>query len=198
MSLRLLPLVYSLVMFALAFFWPTLRVYKQTGLNPYRLGSSDSAHDFIGRMFRVTLLGILALVSLYAFLPHVYTYLAPITWLEQPSLKFMGWVLLVASLLWILIAQKQMQASWRIGIDQENKTELIQHGLFAISRNPIFLGMRVMLLGFFLILPSSLTLLFWLLGDVLMQIQVRLEEAYLSPLHGSIYHHYCQKVRRWL
>jgi protein-S-isoprenylcysteine O-methyltransferase Ste14 len=34
----------------------------------------------------------------------------------------------------------QMGDSWRIGIDQEQKTSLVRHGVFKLSRNPIFLG----------------------------------------------------------
>ncbi len=91
-----------------------------------------------------------------------------------------------------------MQESWRIGIDQDHQTMLIRNGLFGISRNPIFLGMRWMLLGFFLILPNALTLTLWLLGDALMQIQVRLEEAYLTQQHGLRYSEYKLQVKRWI
>ena len=80
----------------------------------------------------------------------------------------------------------------------EIKTDLVQHGLFKISRNPIFLGMRVMLIGFFLILPNAATFAILLLGEVLVQVQVRLEEAYLRQLHGMRYNAYRQRVRRWL
>ena len=61
-----------------------------------------------------------------------------------------------------------------------------------------FLGMRLNLLGLFLVLPNAVTLVILVLGDVLIQIQVRLEEAYLSQVHGEQYQSYCQQVRRWL
>jgi protein-S-isoprenylcysteine O-methyltransferase Ste14 len=51
------------------------------------------------------------------------------------------------------IAQYQMSNSWRIGIDEKNKTELVTKGIF-YSRNPIFLGMIISILGIFLILPT--------------------------------------------
>jgi protein-S-isoprenylcysteine O-methyltransferase Ste14 len=197
-GLRVLPLTYFLLFFGLAFVLPSLRVYQKTGVNPYRLGRSDSAHDFIGRLFRVTLLTSLAVVGVYAFTPMLYEYLSPLPWLEQPILTLLGWLFLAVSLLWILVAQAQMQASWRIGIDQDHKTDLIQHGLFGLSRNPIFLGMRLLLLGLFFVMPNALTLTLWIVGDVLMQIQVRLEEEHLSRLHGESYRAYCERVGRWL
>jgi len=91
-----------------------------------------------------------------------------------------------------------MGNSWRIGIDAGDKTQLVQHGVFRWSRNPIFLGMRVTLFGFFLILPNVMTFATLVLGEALMQIQVRLEEEYLRRTHGEEYRKYCQQTRRWL
>ena len=75
--------------------------------------------------------------------------------------------------------------------------ELVR-GLFARSRNPIFLGMRVSLLGFFFLLPNAVTLLTLVLGEVLVQLQVRLEEDFLTKAQGDAYRAYCRRVRRWL
>jgi protein-S-isoprenylcysteine O-methyltransferase Ste14 len=90
-----------------------------------------------------------------------------------------------------------MGDSWRIGIDQQ-RTSLVQSGVFRYSRNPIFLGMIVTLLGLFLTLPNAMTLLTFALGFALIQIQVRLEEDFLTKMHESKYADYCRKVRRWL
>ncbi len=89
-----------------------------------------------------------------------------------------------------------MRNSWRIGIDTETETELITSGLFQYSRNPIFFGMIISLLGLFLTTPNALTCLFLILGYVLIQIQIRLEEEFLTHQHGQKYLEYKQKVRR--
>jgi protein-S-isoprenylcysteine O-methyltransferase Ste14 len=75
---------------------------------------------------------------------------------------------------------------------------LVQHGLFARSRNPIFLSMRMALLGLVLVAPSAATLVLLVAGELLMQVQVRLEEQHLTGLHGERYAAYCHRVRRWL
>lgn len=196
--LRFFIPLYLLVFFGAAFLWRSVLVWKRTGINPYTLGNNDTAHDFIGVLFRLTLLASALIAILYAFLPVAYPFLAPLAWLQQPMLAIVGSLLLLAALVWVLVAQAQMGQSWRIGIDDTNKTDLVQTGLFRLSRNPIFLGMRVMLLGFFLVLPNAATLAVWLLGDALMQIQVRLEEEHLIRLHGDLYRRYCSAVRRWI
>jgi protein-S-isoprenylcysteine O-methyltransferase Ste14 len=89
-----------------------------------------------------------------------------------------------------------MKNSWRIGIDTVTKTELVTTGLFRISRNPIFFGMIISLFGLFLTTPNALTGLFLIIGYVLIQIQIRLEEDFLTEQHGKKYSEYKQKVRR--
>jgi len=190
--------VYFILFFGLAFILPTYRVWKSTGVNPYKLGSSDSAYDFIGRIFRLVMLACFLVVTLFAFFPNVYQFLLPIPYLTSNALALLGQALLLIALVWVLTAQNHMQKSWRIGIDEDVKTELVQTGLFKISRNPIFLGMRIMLLGLFLIIPNAVTLVILITGELLIQIQVRLEEEFLTRTHGESYLAYQKQVRRWI
>jgi protein-S-isoprenylcysteine O-methyltransferase Ste14 len=190
--------VYLLLFFGAGFVWRTVIVWRSTGRNPYRLSNSDSAHDYVGFAFRLLLAAVAAMIVAYAALPDAYAFLLPVVWLERPALAWAGVVLLLAALAWTLVAQANMGAAWRIGVDAGSRTELVQRGLFSISRNPIFLGMRVMLLGCFLVLPNALSFAALAVGEVLMQVQVRLEEAHLAALHGAAYREYCRRTRRWL
>src|SRR5687768_3172476 len=192
-----LPL-YLLAYFCAAFFWRSFMVWKRTGVNPVVFKGSDDAHDFIGRIFKLLFALIVAVVLVYSFWPSVYLYLMPIDWLEYSWLRWLGISLLLLSLVWTVVAQAQMGESWRIGIDQKHRTNLVQRGVFSLSRNPIFLGMMVTLFGLFLVIPNALTLLTLALGVVLIQIQVRLEEEFLTRTHGDEYAHYRTRVRRWI
>ena len=196
--LRFFLPVFLVLYFGTALFWRSFVTWKTTGVMPYVFGKTDNLHDFIGRLFRLTLLGSALIVGIYAFWPAGYPYLAPISWLAQPAWIYLGLGLLVISFLWTFSAQAQMGNSWRIGIDQNHKTELVQTGVFKLSRNPIFLGMRLTLLGLFLILPNAFTLVVVVAGDLLMQIQVRLEEEFLTKTHGAQYLSYCKQTRRWI
>lgn len=191
-------IAYLIIYFGAAFVLPSYRVWKRTGVNPITFRGADTAHDYIGKLFKIVMLVLTLATIIYAFAPNFYPYLLPIVWLENRTIQYIGIGLLLLSLGWTILAQIQMGNSWRIGIDEEKETALVQKGLFSLSRNPIFLGMQITLLGFFLVSPNALTLLIFVLGFVLIQIQVRLEEEFLTKLHGENYLLYCRKTRRWL
>ncbi|MDQ3710758.1 MAG: isoprenylcysteine carboxylmethyltransferase family protein [Acidobacteriota bacterium] len=191
-------LIYLLIYFTAAFVLPTYRVWKRTGANPVTFCGADNTHDYIGKLFKIVMFGLTLVVILYAFAPQFYSFTLPVVWLENQIIQTVGIVLLLLSLGWTVLAQIQMGNSWRIGIDEEKKTPLVQSGLFRFSRNPIFLGMIITLLGVFLTIPNALTLLFLSLDFVLIQIQVRLEEEFLTRTQGEGYAEYRRQVRRWL
>lgn len=190
-------LTYLIVYLTVAFVLPTYRVWKRTGLNPVTFGGTDSAHDYVGMLFKMVMLILLLATGARALLPAVDEYLIPISWLEIDLFRYVGYALLLASLVWVVTAQFQMADSWRIGIDS-SKTQLVSTGLFGVSRNPIFLGMMGTLLGLLLVLPNALTLTIFALGFALMQIQVRLEEEFLRRSQEGEYEEYANRVRRWL
>lgn len=190
--------IYLVFYFGAAFVVPSYRVWKRTGVNPVTFRGADTAHDYIGKLFKIVMLVLTMAVIIYAFAPDFYTHLLPIDWLENRALSYIGIGLLLASLAWTIAAQIQMGNSWRVGIDEENETALVRSGLFRFSRNPIFLGMQITLLGFFLAAPNAVTLLILVLGFVLIQIQVRLEEEFLTKTHGAEYENFRWQVRRWL
>lgn len=198
MSLRYFLPVYLLAYVIAAFFWRSYAVWKKTGVNPVVFRGSDSAHDFIGRVFKALFAVVVAVVVVYAIIPSAYQYVMPIQSLERTSLRLTGFILLLVSLVWTVLAQAQMGNSWRIGIDTEHRTELVQTGVFSLSRNPIFVGMIVTLLGLFLVIPNVGTLFTLLVGIILIGIQVRLEEEYLTRSHGDNYIEYRRNVRRWI
>lgn len=190
--------IYLFIYVLLAFVLRSYLVWKRTGINPVTFKGTDSAHDFVGRVSKLVFVLIILAVFLYSFFPLAYSYAAPITWLEHIWLRATGVLLLLVSLLWIALAQSQMGEAWRIGIDTQHQTPLVQKGVFRISRNPIFLGITVTLFGLFLTLPNALTLLAFVLGVVLIGVQVRLEEEYLAQVHPDAYREFRKRVRRWL
>ena len=192
-----LPL-YLVLYMTVAFVLPSYRTYKQTGINPITFGKTGNAHDYIGFVMKILIALLFIAVFIYSFSDKAYQYLVPISYLMKEVFMIVGLILIHLSLLWISVAQYQMSNSWRIGIDENNKTELITKGLFSYSRNPIFLGMIISVTGIFFILPNAITFFLMLSTYIVIQIQIRLEEKFLEKQHGQEYLSYKQTTKRLL
>jgi protein-S-isoprenylcysteine O-methyltransferase Ste14 len=196
--ISLLLTVYFVVYFLWAFVIRSWVVYRSTGINPMVLPRDESAYGLVGFYFKFTVAGLFIYVLLYAWVPASHFYFLPIELPFSVEIQWMGWMILGVALVWTVIAQSHMKNSWRIGIDHERKTELITEGLFRFSRNPIFLGMVLVLAGLFMVTPNAATLLFGVVGYLLIQVQIRLEEEYLQRQHGEAYDEFCRLVPRRL
>lgn len=187
-------LAYLFIIFVL----PSVRVYRQTGINPVTFAKKDNAHDYIGVVMKV-LTGLLVVsIFLFSLSTKAYSFLNLFEYLAVDMLRYIGLFIIHAALVWIVVAQYNMKQSWRIGIDDKNKTALITNGLYSISRNPVFFGMIWSTVGIFFILPNAFTFLVAVTSYIIIHIQVRLEEEHLLKQHGSFYINYKNKVRRMI
>lgn len=173
-------------------------VYRRTGKNPIVLPKDDSAHGYIGRLFRFVIAGITLDVAAFAFSEKAYSRLGRLEWAESDIGMIAGLAVLVLSTVIMVIAQAQMGDSWRVGIDAENHTDLVERGLYRRTRNPIYVGMFGALLCLVLCIPNALTMVCAGVGYVLIQVQTRLEEEHLGRLHGAAYEAYRRRVPRWV
>ena len=189
--------IFFIAYFFLIFVLRSFLLWKKTNINPLTFNKGDDAHGYNGKVFGVISFIELVIVSIYAFIPSWDKFLLPFWYLEYDTLVYVGWALLIFSLVFVWFAQSNMRDSWRIGIDEENKTELVTNGFFAISRNPIFLGIMIANLGLFLVLPNAFTLLIIALSTVSINTQIRLEEDFLLKEFGEEYKTYRNRVSRW-
>lgn len=195
--LKIFLLVYAVVFIVVVFLLRIAIVSKSTRLNAKALmGRQDGVHGLIGFYFKI--LPLFSFVVILMFLTSGYEYLGPIDWLEHRYSITVGIFLLITTLIWIWVSQSNMGQAWRIGIDMETRNNLVTQGVFSLSRNPIFLGIKLNALGFFLVLPNALSLAILLVGSVLIDVQIRLEEGYLTDKYGDAYTEYCSRVGRWV
>jgi protein-S-isoprenylcysteine O-methyltransferase Ste14 len=116
-----------------------------------------------------------------------------------PVVAVAGLVLGVAGLVVVLLAQQTMGASWRIGVDDSERTELVTAGLFGWVRNPIFTGMAAVSAGTVLMVPTPIAALAFACLVAAIQVQVRVvEEPYLARTHGEPCLSYAASAGRFL
>jgi protein-S-isoprenylcysteine O-methyltransferase Ste14 len=190
--------IYFILYFFIVFVLRSFLLWKKTKINPLTFNKGDDAHGYNGKVFGVISIIELVMVSIYAFIPSWHKFLLPFWYLENDKLVYVGWSLLVLSLVFVWLAQSNMRDSWRIGIDEVNKSKLITSGLFKISRNPIFLGVMIANFGLFLVLPNAFTLLIISLSTISINTQIRLEETFLLKEFGDQYSKYKNRVNRWI
>lgn len=81
----------------------------------------------------------------------------------------------------------------------EKASTLVVSGFYRVSRNPMYLGMLFLLIGWALWLGNSAVLIMLPLFVVYLTIfQIKPEEAALSEKFGADFQAYCRRVRRWI
>jgi protein-S-isoprenylcysteine O-methyltransferase Ste14 len=115
------------------------------------------------------------------------------------AVRWVGLALVVAGFGVTLAAQSGMGASWRIGVDHAETTDLVTTGLFGVVRNPIFTAMGTALGGLTLMVPTAVTVAAFACLLVAVQLQVRVvEEPYLRATQGAAYTAYAARVGRFV
>ena len=91
-----------------------------------------------------------------------------------------------------------MKNSWRAGVSETDKTELITNGIYQISRNPAFLGFDLVYIGILLMFFQWWLLVLSVAAMVMFHLQiVKVEEFFLLQTFGKDYMDYKRKVLRY-
>jgi protein-S-isoprenylcysteine O-methyltransferase Ste14 len=98
----------------------------------------------------------------------------------------------------LAVAQLHLGASWRIGIEAGAKPGLVTSGLYRYSRNPIYLGLLMMMVGYASLLPTVLSAVLLVGTYIGMRAQIAGEEAYLIGTYGEAFRDYARRVGRLL
>jgi protein-S-isoprenylcysteine O-methyltransferase Ste14 len=119
-------------------------------------------------------------------------------WFTSNAVAWLGVACCAAGLLFLLWSLVSFGRSFRVGIDDERPDELVTTGVFAWSRNPIYVAFWFILLGEFLVFPNRIPLIYLVVATWLFHRQVRREETYLAQHYGADYADYRGRVRRYL
>ena len=112
--------------------------------------------------------------------------------------RFTGFCVGMVGDLIFLISVLCMKDSWRAGIPDNDKTELVTGGVYAYSRNPAFLGFDLQYIGVLLMFCNLLTASFTVFAVTMLHLQILQEERYLTATFGAEYLKYRHQVLRYL
>ncbi len=151
---------------------------------------------------KIFLLIVPALLNVAVFLLPIGFLIFPLFLQKMfPIFESSTWVLGFGAALILLGRLLTFSSALRIRTENSQEGDdfhLHDDSIFRLSRNPILLGMYIMVLGLFLIFPSIIFGLGILFYMVYMHFKVLLEEDFLGHHFGKPYVDYKTKTRRYL
>lgn len=117
---------------------------------------------------------------------------------DSETAAWFGVTLCITGLVLFILSMISFGPSFRVGIDNDHPDELITTGIFAYTRNPIYVAFWIILLGQFLIFPNWILLVYLGAATLLFHRQVILEETFLEEHHGQDFLDYCDRVKRYI
>jgi protein-S-isoprenylcysteine O-methyltransferase Ste14 len=107
------------------------------------------------------------------------------------ALLFLNLVISGASLI-------NLKDSWRVGVLEDQKTELITTGIYRFTRNPYFVSYFLMFAAYTVLLQNLILFGLSILGFLFVHKMIMKEEKYLYSMHGDAYVEYKTKVPRYV
>lgn len=158
--------------------------------------SSNESEDSKGAAVKIPPPLVLLSCLLIGILLHV---MWPIGLLDSSLASTVGWVLVIVSLGTIISLGLRFRRE-EVDIEPWKPTsKIMSSGLYAYSRNPIYLSFALLLIGIGLAQNS-----FWIFVSfvpatlIIYRTAIAREEKYLEQKFGDEYRQYKARVRRWL
>lgn len=193
---RYVPLTGIVLLVGMAFGWRAWLQHRRHGTWGIFLFRSTSALQKLrdGAMaIAAILLGSQAVVAA-GWPASIHALPIDPTWLE--ILRIAGVVVMFGGLAVLIVAQLELGASWRIGIDEAASPGLVVSGLYRFCRNPIFLALLLVVAGYTLLLPTVLSLVLLAGFYVGVRQQIAAEESWLLRTYGEPYRDYARRIGR--
>lgn len=152
--------------------------------------------------------GKVGAVKAIEIIMKIATYLAPLaevisivlaTSVFPLGIRILGACVGVVGVIIFIISVVTMSDSWRAGVSETDKTDLVTNGIFKISRNPAFLGFDLVYIGILLMFFNWILYAVSAFAAVMFHLQiVNVEEPFLLSAFGEEYFEYKKKVCRYI
>lgn len=177
--------------FYLAYFGKMIGQRKK-GIQTNQLGVGDKA-----KRTRYTESILRIITTLIVIIIIVSTYLNT-SFIHNMGVRYLGILLIGIGTVVFITAMITMRDSWRAGIPQGEKLQIVTRGIYRVSRNPAFLGFDLTYIGASIAFGNVVLLLVSMVAIIMMHRQILEEERYMETTFGGEYLAYKNKVGRYL
>ena len=118
--------------------------------------------------------------------------------LSEAAAMVLCLLLLVLNLAFGLASLRNLGESWRVGVLEDQATDLVQDGIYRFSRNPYFVAYLLMFAAYTVLLQNLVLLALSGVGLAFIHAMILKEEKHLQNLHGQAYRDYQRRVARYL
>jgi len=139
---------------------------------------------------------VLTFLVLFILIPIGITFLFHLPWYLSfiyPYGIVFGVILIILSVWTIYKGIKDLKLTYST-LGYENKDELVTTGIYGYTRNPMYFGATILILGWFLVLPFTFILISSILFLFLFYFTAKSEENKLSQKFGKQYLAYKRNV----
>lgn len=113
--------------------------------------------------------------------------------------QMIGGVIIVMALLLLVNAGGLFAKAGTDLVPFKNVTTLVTEGVYRYTRNPMYLGMALVLLGTAITVGAATALAVPVIFMIIIELRfIRPEEEMLLGLFPDTFPAYCEKVRRWI
>lgn len=188
-DMKILGMIILLVFYSIYF--GKMWIQKRKGIQTNQIAKRENKDQqyYIELTMKVVTWGVVfvEVISIFSVNPNV-----------SQIMNFTGIILGILGNIIFACAITTMKDSWRAGLAENDKTEMITSGIYQISRNPAFLGFDCVYLGILFMFFNIPLLMITVLAILMLHIQILQEEHYLDKEYGIDYRFYKKQVYRYL
>ena len=158
-------------------------------------------------LWGILTVSLISCIISWVLVTLVYILHPEIRFLEAPldlrltssrTVRLVGLALIVSALVIYVAALLTLGSSWRVGAQEDKNGELVTRGVYAVSRNPIYVFFALYFTGTFLINGAFVFLIFTIMAILNLHHLTLSEEGFLLSTYGVAFKKYLRETGRYI
>ncbi|MFX1376220.1 MAG: methyltransferase family protein [Promethearchaeota archaeon] len=168
-------------------------ILKKKGKNPH---GTHEGTSFLTKMTTITIFSWLFYIILYIVYGTPLLNFLDINFLISDYFTILGMIIITLGVILDFWGTVTLGTNFRIELPKED-TILITSGIYKLVRNPIVVGLYLLLFGSFLIISTIISLIFLIANIITFDSKIKDEENFLAKRFGENFRKYCKEVGRY-